>query len=70
MVSGPKLWPADDGRYGSLVFNPLRKSVDFKDWSQLWRFEFGANWRRPNGRRRSNQGFDDHPVVHVAYRET
>jgi formylglycine-generating enzyme len=54
---------------GSLVFTPPRHPVDLRDWSQWWRFEFGANWRRPNGRGRSNQGLDDHPVVHVAYRD-
>ena len=54
---------------GSLVFTPPRHAVDLKDWSQWWRFEFGASWRRPNGRGRSNQGLDDHPVVHVAYKD-
>ena len=54
---------------GSLVFTPPRHAVDLKDWSRWWRFEFGANWRRPNGRGRSNRGLDDRPVVHVAYRD-
>jgi len=54
---------------GSLVFMPPGHPVDLRDWSQWWRFEFGANWRRPNGRGRSNQGLDDHPVVHVAYKD-
>ena len=31
-------------------------------------FEFGANWRRPYGRA-NIRGMDDHPVVHVAYRD-
>ncbi len=54
---------------GSLVFTPPRHPVDLRDWSQWWRFEFGANWRRPYGRGRSNRGLDDHPVVHVAYQD-
>ncbi len=54
---------------GSLVFTPPRKAVDLRDWSQWWRFEFGANWRRPYGRGRSNHGLDNHPVVHVAYQD-
>jgi formylglycine-generating enzyme len=54
---------------GSLVFMPPGRPVDLRDWSQWWRFEFGANWRRPNGRGRSNEGLDDHPVVHVAYKD-
>jgi formylglycine-generating enzyme required for sulfatase activity len=52
---------------GSLVFTPPRHPVDLRDFSQWWRYEFGANWRRPYGRGRANQGLDDHPVVHVAY---
>jgi formylglycine-generating enzyme required for sulfatase activity len=54
---------------GSLVFTPPGHQVDLRDWRQWWRFEFGANWRRPYGRGRSNDGLDDHPVVHVAYKD-
>ncbi len=54
---------------GSLVFAPPRHLAGLRDWSQWWRFEFGANWRRPNGRGRSNKGLDDHPVVQVAYKD-
>jgi sulfatase modifying factor 1 len=54
---------------GSLVFTPPKHPVDLRDWSQWWRFKFGANWRRPYGPRSSISGLDDHPVVHVAYRD-
>jgi formylglycine-generating enzyme len=54
---------------GSLVFTPPRRPVDLKDWSQWWKFEFGANWRRPYGRGKSNHGLDEHPVVHVAWQD-
>lgn len=54
---------------GSLVFTPSKKSVDLQDWSQWWNFKFGANWRRPSGPRSSISGLDNHPVVHVAYRD-
>jgi sulfatase modifying factor 1 len=43
--------------------------VDLRDWSQWWNFKFGANWRRPYGPRNSISGLDDHPVVHVAFRD-
>jgi formylglycine-generating enzyme required for sulfatase activity len=56
-------------RAGSLVFTPPKHEVDLRDWSQWWRFKFGANWRRPHGPRSSISGLDDHPVVHVAYRD-
>jgi formylglycine-generating enzyme required for sulfatase activity len=54
---------------GSLVFAPPKHPVDLRDWSQWWRFKFGANWRRPYGPRSSTSGLDDHPVVHIAYRD-
>jgi formylglycine-generating enzyme required for sulfatase activity len=56
-------------RAGSLVFTPPKQPVDLRDWSQWWNFKFGANWRRPYGPRSSISGMDDHPVVHVAYRD-
>jgi sulfatase modifying factor 1 len=52
---------------GSLVFSPPSRPGDLRNWSQWWRFTFGANWRRPYGLRSSRNGLDDHPVVHIAY---
>jgi formylglycine-generating enzyme required for sulfatase activity len=54
---------------GSLVFTPPGRPVDLRDFSNWWKFKFGANWRRPYGPRSSIAGLDDHPVVHVAYRD-
>jgi formylglycine-generating enzyme required for sulfatase activity len=55
---------------GRLVdFCSPRGPVDLRDWSQWWQFKFGANWRRPYGPRSSISGLDDHPVVHIAYRD-
>lgn len=54
---------------GSLVFNPPRGAVDLRDWSKWWEFRFGANWRKPYGRGSWIKTLDDHPVVHVAYRD-
>jgi formylglycine-generating enzyme required for sulfatase activity len=34
---------------GSLVFTPPGHPVDLQDWSQWWKYKFGANWRRPYG---------------------
>jgi len=52
---------------GSLVFTPPRRAVDLRDWSQWWKFKFGANWRRPYGPASPLAAFDEHPVVHIAY---
>jgi formylglycine-generating enzyme required for sulfatase activity len=55
---------------GSLIFAPPKRGVvDLSDWSQWWRFQFGADWRHPYGPGSSIGGLDDHPVVHVAYRD-
>jgi formylglycine-generating enzyme required for sulfatase activity len=54
---------------GSLVFTPPDYPVNLQDWSQWWAFTFGATWRRPYGPKSSIKGLDDHPVVHVAYKD-
>jgi sulfatase modifying factor 1 len=54
---------------GSLVFTPPDHPVDLRDWSQWWQFRFRANWRRPDGPGSSIKGLEEHPVVHVAYRD-
>ena len=53
----------------SLVFSPPKYAVDTRDRSQWWNFKFGANWKRPYGPRSSISRLDEHPVVHVAYRD-
>ena len=54
---------------GSMIFSAPPHAVDLRDWSQWWKFKFGANWRRPYGPRTSISGLDNHPVVHIAYRD-
>jgi len=54
---------------GSLVFTPPSHPVDLKDWRQWWRFELGANWRRPYGRGKPSRRLDEHPVVHIAFED-
>jgi sulfatase modifying factor 1 len=56
-------------RAGSLVFSPPKGPVDLSDWSQWWQFKFGADWRRPYGPRSSISGLNEHPAVHIAYRD-
>ena len=54
---------------GSLVFSPPKHPVDLRNWGEWWTFKFGANWQRPYGPRSSISGLDEHPVVHVAYKD-
>ncbi|HEY2358609.1 MAG TPA: formylglycine-generating enzyme family protein [Phenylobacterium sp.] len=53
----------------SLVFTPTTRPVDLSQPSNWWRYTPGANWRQPVGPRSSVEGLDDHPVVHVAWRD-
>jgi formylglycine-generating enzyme required for sulfatase activity len=55
-------------RAGSLVFLP-RRAVDLRDRSQWWHFKCGACWWRPHGPGSSLAGLEEHPVVHIAYRD-
>jgi sulfatase modifying factor 1 len=59
----------DMARAGSLVFRKTAGPVDMHDVTNWWKFEFGADWRRPLGPGSSIDGLDDHPVVHVAYQD-
>jgi len=54
---------------GSLVFTPPGRPVDLRDWSQWWRFTFGAYWQAPYGPDSCLMGLDEHPVVHIAYQD-
>jgi formylglycine-generating enzyme len=54
---------------GSLVFQPPDVPVDLRDHTRWWTFRFGADWRHPYGPGSTIKGLDDHPVVHVAFRD-
>ena len=54
---------------GSLVFTPPSQTVDLRDYSQWWSFMKGADWRHPYGPKSNINALDNHPVVHVAYRD-
>jgi sulfatase modifying factor 1 len=51
---------------GSAVFTPPPQPVDLGDAGQWWRYEPGADWRRPLGPDSAELAMD-HPVVQVAY---
>ena len=54
---------------GSLVFVKPRHRVPINDIKHWWVFARGADWRHPCGPQSSLDDLDDHPVVHVAYRD-
>ena len=54
---------------GSLVFTPPPQAVDLREFWTWWSFVPGADWRHPTGPGSSIAGKDDHPVVHVSWRD-
>ena len=56
-------------RAGSLVFIPPNHPVNLSDWGAWWHYIFAANWRQPFGPGSSIRGLEDHPVVHVAFKD-
>ncbi|MES2260112.1 MAG: formylglycine-generating enzyme family protein [Pseudomonadota bacterium] len=53
----------------SMVFAGTQAMVPLDDWSRWWRLVPGADWRHPQGPGSSIDGKEDHPVVHVSYRD-
>lgn len=61
--------PDDQRIAGSLVFSPPPQAVDLREFWTWWKFVPGADWRHPSGPNSSIAGLDDHPVVHVSWRD-
>jgi sulfatase modifying factor 1 len=54
---------------GSLVFRKPRSPVDLRDYRAWWEYLPRANWQHPKGPDSTIDGWDDRPVVHVAYED-
>src|SRR5690606_36045193 len=54
---------------GSLVFTPPPDAVDLHQFWNWWSYVPGASWRHPEGPGSSTFGREDHPVVHVSWRD-
>jgi formylglycine-generating enzyme required for sulfatase activity len=52
---------------GSTVFTPTSGPVPLNDYLRWWRYQPGANWRRPEGSASGISGREKYPVVQVAY---
>jgi formylglycine-generating enzyme len=68
----PAMYPDADPTLlvpGSLVFRKARGSVDLRDYRAWWEYVPGADWKHPNGPDSTIDGWDDRPVVHVAYED-
>ncbi|WP_244928005.1 formylglycine-generating enzyme family protein [Nocardioides sp. W7] len=54
---------------GSLVFTPTAGPVPLDAWQRWWRWQPGAQWRRPEGPDSTLHGRERHPVVHVGWED-
>lgn len=54
---------------GSLVFTPPPNAVDLREFWAWWSYVPGACWRHPDGPGSTTLGREDHPVVHVSWRD-
>jgi len=65
-VGTPK--PADSLLVASsLVFSPPNHAVSLNNASLWWKWEAGADWRHPQGRKSNIDGKDNYPVVQVSW---
>jgi formylglycine-generating enzyme required for sulfatase activity len=53
----------------SIVFVPPEKLVDLNDHLAWWQAIPGADWRHPEGPGSNLEGRENHPVVHVCWRD-
>jgi sulfatase modifying factor 1 len=54
---------------GSVVFSPPDHAVPLDNHFQWWAYVKGANWRHPLGPQSDLTGWEQYPVVHVAYED-
>jgi len=68
----PKDWPGalPEMLYaGSVVFKQPKSKVDMRNFYNWWELKKGADWRHPKGPDSSIEGKDNHPVVHVTFKD-
>ena len=68
----PKEWPGAKPEMlyaGSIVFKQPKTKVDMRNSYNWWELKKGADWRHPTGPNSSIEGKENHPVVHVTYKD-
>lgn len=69
MPPGTPLPPKEMLQPGSLVFVMPSGKVNLHDVTQWWRWTPGASWKTPEGPKSSIKGREQHPVVHLAWKD-
>lgn len=61
--------PAEALAPGSAVFSPPANQVSLNQPLQWWKYEYGANWRNPQGPASSIRGKQNYPVTQVSFED-
>ncbi len=59
--------PDDKLVAGSTVFTPTTERIPLDNYLQWWRYEHGADWRRPTGPDSNIDGKEKYPAIHIAF---
>jgi formylglycine-generating enzyme required for sulfatase activity len=54
---------------GSIVFAAPGVPVSLQNPYQWWRYQAGADWRHPEGPESTIEGRENHPVVHISWKD-
>lgn len=52
---------------GSIVYFKTSHISNYQDYSQWWRYVYGANWQHPLGPKSTLDSLWEHPVVHISW---
>ena len=61
--------PPEDLKPGANVFTPTLAPVPLDNSIRWWRFQYGADWRHPEGPGTDLAGKDNYPVAQIAYED-
>lgn len=61
--------PPEMLKAGSLVFVKPTGQVALNNYANWWQFVTGTDWRHPYSPYSSLEGLENHPVVHITYRD-
>ncbi|REK19637.1 MAG: formylglycine-generating enzyme family protein [Planctomycetota bacterium] len=61
--------PPADLKAGSIVFTPPEHPVPLTNHFAWWSYVPGADWRHPEGPESTIEGREDHPAVHISFKD-
>jgi formylglycine-generating enzyme len=61
--------PPEDLKAGSIVFAPPNEPVPLDNHFAWWTYVPGANWQHPEGPDSTIEGRENHPAIHIAWKD-